>query len=146
MEVENEVTDQVSGVGNVPHLLEQQAATIHSKQKNYSQVLDNVGFSAVQISQSALQKDVTFESFSDDNSLKHENPPLTKNNTGLHYDKPSLNVVSAITLPSSILEIIDNGKENSVEQALTDVISQRWQQLHSSGETSLRSSLSVEAV
>ncbi|KAJ8042991.1 hypothetical protein HOLleu_09896 [Holothuria leucospilota] len=122
MEVENKVTDQVSDVGNVPHLLEQQAATIHSKQKNYSQVLDNVGFSAVQISQSALKKDVTFESFSDDNSLKHENPPLSKNNTGLHYDKPSSNVVSAITLPSSILEIIDNAASNTTTVPLSFLV------------------------
>ncbi|KAJ8042992.1 Adhesion G-protein coupled receptor G6 [Holothuria leucospilota] len=122
MEVENEVTDQVSGVGNVPHLLEQQAATLHSKRKNYSQVLDNVGFSAVQISQSALQKGVTFGSFGEDNSAEHEIPPLSKNHTGLHYDEPSTDIVSAITLPSSLLEVIDNASSNTTTIPLSFLI------------------------
>ena len=108
--VSSETLNHVTDVARVPLLLEEQAATLHLKEQNYSVIQENVGISTIRIHEPTAQSDVTFGTFTEGQSLENENFRLSESNTGFLERFTQSQPRATITLSRYILRRTENGR------------------------------------
>ncbi|KAJ8042983.1 Adhesion G-protein coupled receptor G4 [Holothuria leucospilota] len=112
MEVNSQVIDQVTEVGSIPLMLEEQATSLLSLEHSYTEILSNVGGVALRVSQSAFKKgNISFGSYFPLTKSEESVVDLSWNTTHVYFNETeSKDFMSIITLPSAFLDSIETVK------------------------------------